>query len=206
MTIRRAPAGTAAKVALLAAAAVLTLVGVLGGQALPSTALLTSSRSTSAATVATANVTLSLSNGAATGTWLGAVAMVPGSTKYARLTVTNGGSVSIRYSATALSSSALSSALVTNVAVLASGTTSCAAATFSAGTLVSGANLPFGATPAVNLIGDPATGAQTGDRTLAAAAAEDLCLKLDLPLGTGLGYAGRGATAATTITFSAENA
>ncbi len=45
-----------------------------------------------------------------------------------------------------------------------------------------------------------------GDRVLAVSAADNLCLRLELPTGTGLGYSGRGSTATTTFAFSGENA
>ena len=45
-----------------------------------------------------------------------------------------------------------------------------------------------------------------GSPSLAASGVDNLCLKVDLPTGTGLGYAGRGTTATTTFSFSAESA
>ena len=205
MTTRPATTGIAARVSLVVAAAALALVGVSRDGTLYSTALLTESQSTAETSVSTGSVTLSLANGAAAGTWLGAVSLAPGASRYARLTVTNAGRSAVRYSAAALSSSALSALLAMNVAALAPGTTTCSAVSFAAGTLVGGSNLRFGGTPAVLVIGDPASGAQAGDRTLAANTSEELCLKVDFPLGTGLGYAGRGATATTSFTFSAES-
>lgn len=50
--------------------------------------------------------------------------------------------------------------------------------------------------------GDPSPGAQTGDRTLAAAANETLCFRVSLPSGTGNGF--QGAATTTTFTFDAE--
>jgi hypothetical protein len=181
------------------------LVGTSRGVVLTSTAVLTESQSLSAGTVSSGSVTLALTHGATEGSWLGAVSLVPGASDYARLTVVNAGGVELRYSATALSSSPLSASLVMTIATLAPGTTTCSAATFSAGTVVSDPSLPFGTTPADLVIGDPAPGAQAGDRVLAAKTSEELCLKVSLPLGTGLGHVARGTTATTSFTFSAEN-
>ncbi len=50
--------------------------------------------------------------------------------------------------------------------------------------------------------GSSATGAQTGDRNLAAAANETLCLRVALPLATGNAY--QSASTTTTFTFDAE--
>lgn len=53
-----------------------------------------------------------------------------------------------------------------------------------------------------NLVGDPASGAQGGERTLAAAANEVLCFYVSLPIGAT--NAVQGATTTTTFTFDAE--
>ena len=71
--------------------------------------------------------------------------------------------------------------------------TSCAA--FDGTTLYSGS---LGAVA----IGDPATGAQAGDRTLAAQGSETLCIQVHLPLAAGNAY--QAASTVTTLTFSAE--
>ena len=53
-----------------------------------------------------------------------------------------------------------------------------------------------------NVVGDPATGASAGDRTLAAAGSETLCFRVSLPIGTGNTF--QGAASTTTFTFDAE--
>lgn len=196
---------TAARLTLMLAACALLVGGVLRDGTLASTALLTDNGSTSAAAVTTGSVSLSLSNGASSGSWTGAVSMKPGDTVYRRLTVTNAGSTRLRYAVAAATSSALSARVVMNVAVIAA-STSCTSVSYAAGTLVSGSDLTFGASPDLNVIGDPGTGAQAGDRVLDAAAADNLCMRLTFPTGTHLGYAGRGTTAAATFTVSGENA
>jgi len=50
--------------------------------------------------------------------------------------------------------------------------------------------------------GNPAAGAQAGDRTLSTAANETLCFRVSLPSGTGNAY--QSATTTTTFTFDAE--
>jgi len=50
--------------------------------------------------------------------------------------------------------------------------------------------------------GNPAAGAQAGDRTLNAAVSETLCFRVILPSGTGNAY--QNATTTTTFTFDAE--
>lgn len=195
------------RVAILAAAAMLTVVGATLTGALPSTALLTGSAAVGPATISAGTLRLGLSNGASATSWTGAVSLVPGGVAYARLTVANTGNVALRYAATATSTTdPLPRLLVTNVAVLAPGTTSCNAASYAAGVVVSGTEPAFGSSATTKIIGDPGAGAQPGDRSLAGSAAEDLCLQLTFPRGTRLGYAGRGLTATTSFTFSAENA
>jgi spore coat-associated protein N len=201
----RSTARTTARLTLIVAACALLVGGVLHDGTLNSTALLTDNGSTSAATVATGSVSLSLSSGASSGSWTGAVSMKPGDTVYRRLTVSNVGATRIRYAIAATTSSALSAKLVMNVAVIAA-SSSCTSVSYAEGTLVSGADLTFGASPDLNVIGDPAPGAQAGDRQLDAAASDDLCMQLTFPTGTHLGYAGRGTTAAATFIVSGENA
>jgi hypothetical protein len=195
----------AARSTLLVLACALVSAGVLHDGALSSTAMLTDSESTTAATVQTGSVSLSMSNGASVGTWTGGVSMKPNDTVYRRLTITNSGATRLRYAITATSSSALSAKLVMNVAVIAA-SSSCSSSTYSAGTVVSGTDLVFGSSGDLNVVGDPATGAQDGDRVLDALASDNLCMKLTFPTGTHLGYAGRGATASTVFTVSGENA
>jgi hypothetical protein len=201
------PTGSFARLATVVAAAALAVVGIAGARALPSTALLTASSNVGASTVSTGSVSLGLTNGASSGTWTGSISLLPGGVTYQRLTVTNVGSMALRYAVTATATTdTFASQLAMGVAVLATGTTTCTASSFSAGTLVSVSSaLPFGSAAVTKVIGDPAPGTQAGDRTLAGSAAENLCLQVTFPFGTGLGHAGRGLSATTTFTFSAEN-
>lgn len=196
---------TGVRLALLTAAGAAVTTGLLHDGALLSAARMTDRGTTTAASVGTGSVSLALSNGATATSWTGAVSLKPGDTAYKRITVTNDGTSRLRYAVTATSTSALAARLVMNIAVIASGS-SCSSTTFNAGTAVSGVDLAFGSSSGLKVVGDPATGSQSGDRVLAASAADNLCLRLELPTGTGLGYAGRGSSATTTFAFSGENA
>jgi spore coat-associated protein N len=207
MSAQARPRDTAARLATVVAAGVLALLGLSRGGALPSAALLTASSSVGSSTISTGAVSLGLTNGADSGTWTGAISLVPGGVTYQRLTVTNLDSVDLRYATTATSTSdTLASALDMGVVVLAAGTTTCDATTYADSTPASvTSTLPFGSTAGTKVIGDPAPGAQIGDRVLAGSASENLCLQVTFPFGARLGHAGRGLTATTTFTFSAEN-
>jgi hypothetical protein len=60
----------------------------------------------------------------------------------------------------------------------------------------------LGSSTGLNILGNPAQGAQAGDRTLNAGANEVLCLQVSLPLSSSDTYQGRTTTA--TLAFIAE--
>lgn len=125
--------------------------------------------------------------------------MAPGDDEYAALTISNSGSLAMRY---ALSSSTTENTLAAQLDLeIKTGVSSCDASGFSSGTTVYGAG-DLGSTSGINLIGDPTTGAQSGDRTLAASANEALCFKVSLPLATGNSF--QGTTTTATLTAAAE--
>jgi hypothetical protein len=194
-----------ARTATLVAALALAAVGLGTASALPSTARFTDAESTAGAPVSSGSVSLEPSAGAGTGTWLGSVNLAPGETAYQGLLVTNAGSLRLQYSVSATSADALAAALEVDVRALPAAT-ACTSATYSTGSAASSATAPFGTSAGVDLVGDPAAGAQPGDRELAAGAAERLCLKVTFPTGTGLGRAANGTSAAATIEIRAENA
>ena len=199
----------AARVATVVAAGRLAVAATHEDGILPSLAALTSSDSTSSATLTSGNIALTLTNGVSSGKWTGAFTILPGgASQYFRITVTNGGSARLAYSVTATSATnTLASRMTVSIASLATASTTCSSANYALGTVVSHSGaVAFGSTTTTKVIGDPTTGIQTGDRTLTAAAEDNLCLRVDFPAGTGLGYAGRGTTATTTFTFSAESA
>lgn len=184
----------------------LAAAGAFGAEVLSSAARFTDSQTTSAATVSTGTLALTADDGASAGSWVGSVSLVPGDEKYAGLTITNAGSLRMRYSVTALSSSPLAATLRLGVVALGTGTTSCTAATFAQGSPASALDEPFGATPALELIGSDSAGPQPGDRVLAAGDNERLCLRVGFPTGAGLGAAARGTSASTTFVVTAESA
>ena len=60
----------------------------------------------------------------------------------------------------------------------------------------------LGSIAGIDVIGDPTTGSQAGDRTLAASANEMLCFRVELPTGTGNSF--QGLTTTATLTFASE--
>ena len=117
--------------------------------------------------------------------------MMPGDSSTTALTVTNGGSATLRYALTADATNPLGTALRLEIKTQG---TSCAA--FDGTSVLAATSLDAGA------VGDPAQGAQAGDRTLAAAANEVLCFRVSLPLTTGNTLQNSNSTA--TFTFDAE--
>jgi hypothetical protein len=118
-------------------------------------------------------------------------AMMPGDASTAALTIANAGTGALRYSLTTVATNTLGSALTLTVKTLG---TSCAAFD---GTIVLAATALNGAA-----IGNPAQGADSGDRTLASATNEVLCFRISLPLTTG--NAMQGISSTVTFTFDAE--
>jgi predicted ribosomally synthesized peptide with SipW-like signal peptide len=127
---------------------------------------------------------------------LTASALMPGDTIDGTLVVTNSGTGALRYAMSSASTNtdtkSLRDVITLDVKTLG---TSCAA--FDGTSLYSGV---LGASTAA--IGNPATGAQTGDRALAALASETLCFRATLPILTGNAFQGTATT--TTFTFDAE--
>jgi len=122
--------------------------------------------------------------------------MAPGDVQYAPLTISNDGSLEMRY---ALSSTTTENTLAAQLDMtIAVGVSSCDASGFSSGTTLFGPG-DLGSTSGIDLIGNPATGQDSGDRVLAASASEALCFKVELPIGTGNSYQGT----ATSATFTA---
>jgi hypothetical protein len=136
---------------------------------------------------------------------LTATAMAPGDRTNGTLAVTNGGTLQLRYavqrSATNTDSKGLRDALRLRIGLQAGGScdfpyynTDGTTTTLSDDTALY-EGLGFSGT-ATNTIGDVAQGAQSGDRTLNAAASETLCVSVVLPLAATGPQA-----AATTATF-----
>jgi predicted ribosomally synthesized peptide with SipW-like signal peptide len=128
---------------------------------------------------------------------LSATTLMPGDTVNGSAVVTNAGTAQFRYAITGVATNTdglgLASQLTVTIRELG---TSCAA--FDGTQLYSG-TVPYATG---NLVGDPAQGADAGDRTLNASASETLCFRATLPLATGNAY--QGAATTMTFTFSAE--
>jgi camelysin-like metallo-endopeptidase len=129
-------------------------------------------------------------------------ALMPGDTVTDDVVVENDGSAQLRYAMTTSStnadSKALRDALTLTIKTIDVTTPGTPCNDFDgASTLYTGV---LGASTAK--FGNPAQGADTGDRTLNAAANETLCFRVSLPSGTG--NSSQGATTTTTFTFDAE--
>ena len=129
-------------------------------------------------------------------------ALMPGDTVTDDVVVQNVGTAQLRYamstSSTNADSKALRDALTLTIKTIDVTTPGTPCDNFDgSSTLYSGV---LGASTAK--FGNPAQGADSGDRTLNAAASETLCFRISLPSGTGNSY--QGATTTTTFTFDAE--
>jgi len=124
--------------------------------------------------------------------------MAPGDQVTAPITLTNSGTLDLRYAmqgaATNTDSKNLAAQLVLSIK---SGVSQCSNAGFGgSGTSIYSGPLSTGA------FGNPATGQQAGDRLLSAGANEVLCFNASLPLDTGNAF--QNSTTTTTFTFSGE--
>ncbi|MGE0228674.1 MAG: TasA family protein [Dehalococcoidia bacterium] len=126
--------------------------------------------------------------------------MAPGDSVAKPVTVSNPGSLGLRYALTSSSTNDnkkdLADQIVLKIVKVADAG-SCGASAFS-GSPTYAYNGALGKAA----FGDVATGAQSGDRSLAAAGSEVLCLQASLPIATGNEF--QGAATTTTLTFTAE--
>jgi len=123
--------------------------------------------------------------------------MLPGDSTTGTLTVSNSGTAQLRYAMTTSTTNTDSKALngQLSLVVKTKDTNTSGCTNFNGTQLYSG-------TLSAAAIGDPTTGNQTGDRTLAGAGSEVLCFQATLPSTTGNGF--QGATTTATFTFAAE--
>ena len=133
---------------------------------------------------------------------LSAAGMVPGDSVTDDVVVENDGSVQLRYALSTTSTNpdtkALRDVLTLTVKTIDATTPGTPCDDFDgtsvlAATVLAASGAGFG---------NPAVGADTGDRVLAAAANETLCFRVSLPFATGNAY--QSATTTTTFTFDAE--
>jgi len=128
--------------------------------------------------------------------------MTPGDKVTEPLTVSNDGSLALRYAVTSLATDdgkGLRDQLLFTIKTIDVTTPLTPCDDFDGTQLYTGV---LGGNPAINVIGDPAQHAQAGDRPLAASANEVLCFKVELPSDTDDDY--QGATTTATFTFDAE--
>lgn len=128
-------------------------------------------------------------------------AMAPGDAVTAPLLVSNTGTLALRYAVSSVATNVDTKALKDQlVLIIKTGVTTCTNAAYATdGTTVYSDDLD---STAGKLIGDSASGADTGDRNLAASGSETLCFHVGLPLATG--NTAQGASTTATFTFAAE--
>ena len=167
------------------------VVGYLGVRVGTSYAAFTESEQVTANTFSTGTIDL---------TTAPTSAVAPGDQVTAPLTVTNNGTLDLRYAVSSVTTEdVLAAQLDLTVKV---GVTTCTDAGFGVdGTVLYGPG-DLGLIAGVAIFGDPAQGAQAGDRTLTASANEVLCVNVLLPLSTG--NASQGLSSTATFTFDAE--
>ncbi len=177
---------------LLTSTAVLAIASL--GTAAFTLALFTSSAVNGSNDFTTGTIDISVTPASAV---LTAAGMMPGDTSNGTLTVRNNGTGTLRYAMTTAATNADGKALrdQLTLVVKTKDTDTAGCGNFNGTQLYNG-------TLAAGAIGDPTTGGQTGDRTLAGAANEILCFRTTLPSATGNAYQGAATTA--TFTFGAE--
>jgi len=115
-------------------------------------------------------------------------AMMPGDSVSAALTAQNAGSAQFRYAMTGTNDNAVLAAQMT-LAII-------------EGACGGGGASVYSGSLAAAAFGNPAQGAQGGDRVLAGGGSEVLCFTAGLPIGTGNSFQGQ--TVNVTFTFDAE--
>lgn len=191
--LRRLP-GVSAAVAVVGAAVLVLTAGLF---TVSSLALFTDSETVGTNTFSTGSVDLATSP---TSTAISMSGMVPGSEVAAVLNVSNSGSLEFRY---AVSSVTTEDVLAAELDLtIRTGVTTCDVTDWDSDGTVVYATGDLGSTGGINLIGNPATGADSGDRVLTGGANEDLCVHVTLP-GSATN-ASQGLTTTATFTFDAE--
>ena len=127
--------------------------------------------------------------------------MAPGDEVTAEITVSNAGSLDLRYAVTSTTTEDTLAAQLD--LTIKSGVTTCTNAGFDTDGTVVYATGDLGSTTGIDVIGDPTQGDDTGDRTLTTASpSEVLCFNVELPSSTGDSF--QGLTSTATFTFAAE--
>lgn len=178
-------------------ATVMVLAALVALLSLSALALFTSTASVPSNTFSTGTVSISTSPVSALVTFS---AMAPGDQVTAPITVTNAGTMALRYAVTSTTTENTLAAQLDMT--IKSGVSTCDNFEFDSDGTVVYATGDLGSTTGVNVIGDPSQGSQAGDRPLAASANEILCFKVSLPSSTGNTFQGLSTTA--TFAFQAE--
>lgn len=189
---KTAAAAATGKMAVPAAIALVSMAGLTG---LASTAVFGSGTAPVGGTFTSGSVDLNASPASAA---IVMSNMAPGDTTYGTINVQNSGTLQHRWSATTTVSGTGAATLGKGlVATVKTGVTDCSAAGFAA----TGTQIFTGILDTV-AIGNPTQGQQAGDRLLAAAASENLCISVNLPLAAANTVQGQNIT--STFNFSAE--
>src|SRR5205807_10182151 len=119
--------------------------------------------------------------------------MAPGDVVTAPITITNNGSLQMRY---AITSQTTENALAGQLRLtVKTGVTTCDTTNFGTdGTAIYGPGI-LGTTTGTNVVGDPTPGGQSGDRVLNASSNEVLCFQVSLPSSTDNGFKDKSTTA-----------
>ena len=123
--------------------------------------------------------------------------MAPGDQVTSPITVSNAGSLQLRYAIRATSTEDVLAAQLD--ATIKVGVTTCTDVGFGADGTVLYGPADIGSVAGINAVGDPAQGSQSGDRTLNASSSEVLCINVSLPLGTGNSFQSLSTTASFTF-------
>lgn len=179
---------------LILAIGIAIVGGIIGSRGL---AVFTSTASVGSNTFSTGSVSLTT---APTTALVTLTAMAPGDQVTAPITVTNAGTLDLRY---AITSTTTETTLAAQLSLtIKSGVTTCSNAAFGAsGTVIYGPGI-LGTTGGTNVVGNPTQGAQAGDRTLTAGTNEILCFNVSLPLASGNTF--QGLTDTATFAFDGE--
>jgi hypothetical protein len=183
----------------------ITTVGIVAlafvGLGQLTTAALFEDTATAATSYASGNVAIE-AGGQANLVLAAAANMAPGDTVYRHVSVSNAGSLDLRYAISAQTTSETKNlSQVLRYAVYNNSAGTCSkAGTASATPLASNVQVAAASTP---LVGSSVNGYQAGDREIpAGASADDICIAVTLPFATTSAYAS--ADAQVTLSFDAE--
>jgi hypothetical protein len=160
-------------------------------------AIFTDTQSVAANTFSTGTVNINSSPTSAVVSFSG---MAPGDKVTNPITISNAGSLQLRYAVKSTTTEATLAAQLDMT--IKTGVTTCTNAGFGVdGTAIYGAG-DLGSTAGLNVVGDPTQGSQAGDRTLNASASEVLCIQVSLPSATGNTF--QNLTSTATLDFLSE--